>query len=350
MQRVAVRVRFETAPHGGVSSTRAEKGLVRSVCILAAISIVTVRGVFAAASTPQATAPVTVHASVDHDQITIGDRVRYTVEVSMLPGTEVLVPVLSGAVGDFTISDFGELPRRRENGRVILARWYTLTTFTTGDRAIPAPKVQYRPPGQELQQVDGNEVPIKVVSLLGREKNAADIHDIKPPEAVPFDWRPYGIAGGTVLAVGLLGATFFYLLNRPRRQRVVPPRPAHEVALAALNRLRAQRFIEEGRFEEYYVQLSGIVRRYLEDRFHVRAPEMTTEEFLAAAANDGRLIVAHRRLLAEFLSQADLVKFARHLPTLKDSESAYEAARRFVEDTRPSAPTQTTSEVQDAAA
>src|SRR5207253_620970 len=86
---------------------------------------------------------------------------------------------------------------------------------------------------------------------------------------------------------------------------------------------------EEGKFEEYYVQLSAIVRRYLEDGFHVRAPEMTTEEFLAAATSDGRLIATHRRLLGEFLSQADLVKFARHLPTLKDSEAAYDAARRW---------------------
>src|SRR5207302_880534 len=157
----------------------------------------------------------------------------------------------------------------------------------------------------------------------------------KPPEEVPFDWRPYGIAAAAVVAVGLLGAAFFYFMNRPRRQRALPPRPAHEVALAALNRLRTRRLIEEGQFEAYYVELSAIVRHYLEDGFHLRAPEMTTEEFLSAVARDGRLIAPHRRLLAEFLSQADLVKFARHLPTLKDSEAAYEAARRFVEDTRP---------------
>ncbi len=318
--------------------------------VLAAISILIARGAFAADPARQADVPVTVRASVDHNQVTIGDPIRYTVEVSMLPDTEVLVPVLSGNLGEFTISDFGEGPRRQDNGRVVSARWYTLTSFTAGDHVIPAPKVQYRPPGEASRDVEGNEVLVGVTSLLAREKDAADIRDIKPPEAVPFDWRPYGIAAGTVVAVGLLGAAFFYLFNRPRRQRVVPPRPAHEVALAGLNRLRTQRFIEDGRFEEYYVQLSGIVRRYLEDRFHVRAPEMTTEEFLMAAAQDGRLVVAHRRLLAEFLSQADLVKFARHLPTLKDSESAYDAARRFVEDTRPTAPAPTTSEVQDAAA
>ena len=304
----------------------------------------------AAQSTPTLTAPVTVHASVDRKEITIGDPIRYTVDVSAAADTEIIIPVLSGSVGVFTISDFGESPPGKDNGRAVASRWYTLTTFEAGDHLIPAPKVLYRLPGEDLQEAQGDEVLVGVTSVLAKDPKASDIRDIKPPEELPFDWRPYGIAAAVVVGVGLLGAAFFYLLNRPRRQRVLPPRPPHELALTALNRLRAQGLIEQGQFEQYYVQLSSIVRHYLEDRFHIRAPEMTTEEFLSTLATDGRLIPPHRRLLGEFLSQADLVKFARHLPSLKDSEAAYEAARRFVEDTRPSVPGTGGTEVQHAAA
>jgi hypothetical protein len=297
-----------------------------------------------------AAAPVRIRASVDHKEVTIGDPIRYTVEVSAAADTEVLIPVLSGNLGDFTISDFGELPARKENGRAVVARWYTLTIFATGDHLIPAPQVKYRTPGEELRDAEGEEVLVGVTSLLAQDKGGSDIRDIKPPEEVPFDWRPYGLGAAAVAGVGLLGAALFYFLNRPRRQRVVPPRPPHEIALTALNRLRARHLIQEGQFEEYYVQLSAIVRHYLENRFHLRAPEMTTEEFLTAVAADAQLIPPHRRLLAEFLSQADLVKFAKHLPTMKDSEAAYEAARRFVEDTQPRPTTQTAGEVQHAAA
>ena len=329
---------------------RCRKWQQRREPILAALWLLVVAPAFAAASAPTSDAPVTVHAGADRKQITIGDPFRYTVEVSAAPDTEVVIPVLSGALGEFTISDFGELPVRKDNGRVLTARWYTLTSFVTGDHLIPAPKVQYRTPGEGLRDAEGNEVLIGVTSLLAQEPQATDIRDIKPPEEVPFDWRPYGVAAAAVAAMGALGWGFFYLLNRPRRQYVVPPRPPHEVAWAALRQLRAQHFIDQGKFEEFFIQLSGIVRRYLEDRFHVRAPEMTTEEFLAAAASDGRLIAAHRRLLAEFLAEADLVKFARHFPTLKDSDAAFEAARRFVEETQPRPGAPTPSEVQHAAA
>ena len=293
---------------------------------------------------------VTVHAAVDRKEITIGDPIRYTVEVSAGTDTEVLIPVLSGAIGAFTISDFGEAPARKENGRTVVGRWYTLTTFDTGDHLIPAPTVQYRTPGEDLREAAGNEVLVGVASVLGREKTPpADVRDVKPPEQLPFDWRPYGIAAAVLAAVGLLGAALYLLLNRPKRQRVVPARPPHELALAALNRLRSRGLVEQGQFEVYYVELSAIIRHYLENRFHLRAPEMTTEEFLGTVARDTRLVPAHRRLLGEFLSQADLVKFARHLPTLRDAETAYDAARRFVDDTRP-APTAAGSEDRHATA
>jgi hypothetical protein len=62
---------------------------------------------------------------------------------------------------------------------------------------------------------------------------------------------------------------------------------------------------------------------------------MTTEEFLLTSARGGRLQSGHRALLGEFLSDSDLVKFARHMPTLADSERAFTAARRFVDETAP---------------
>ena len=81
----------------------------------------------------------------------------------------------------------------------------------------------------------------------------------------------------------------------------------------------------------------------------------TTEEFLSAAARDHQLSPVQQARLAEFLSQADLVKFARHRPGLEESEAAYRAARRFVEETRPpqdrqdhNGPAATATEVSDA--
>jgi hypothetical protein len=141
-----------------------------------------------------------------------------------------------------------------------------------------------------------------------------------------------------VIAAGLAAALMIggiIALMRRRRGRTVPVRSAHEIALEALERLRAEGLLERQRYEDYYVRLSGIVRHYVEGRFGLRAPEMTTDEFLAAAQRSRELAGENRLALQEFLSEADLVKFARHVPSRDRAERAGRAAGEFIDATRP---------------
>jgi hypothetical protein len=231
--------------------------------------------------------------------------------------------------------DFGDLPPTEADGKRTVSRWYELAGYTPGNHLVKSPPVLYRIAGEELKEAAADEALVEIESLLARPGAGSELRDIKGPEAVPIDWRPYYLAGGAALALLALALVLYRTLNRPRRQGAPPPPlPAHVVAYQELERLRGRNLIELGAFKDYYSGLSGIVRTYLEQRFTVRAPEMTTEEFLLATARQGVLERAHRALLGDFLSESDLVKFARHLPTIADSERAFVAARRFVDETR----------------
>ena len=288
---------------------------------------------FDLAAADQTEAP-SVSVSVDRTEVTIGDPIRYTISVTAAADIEVEIPLLGEQVGDFTVLDFGELPPRDENGQVVTGRWFRLTTFETGQHLLPGPTIRYRHHG-ERERIDGNDVSITVVSLLAEAGQNPELRDIKPPETLPFDWRPYGLVAVAGLVLAGLGGGLFFYLRRPAPAVAPPVPPASQVALEALDRLHARGLIEKQRFETYYVSLSAIVREYLENGLNLRAPEMTTEEFLSAAARDHQLSPVQQARLAEFLSQADLVKFARHRPGLEESQAAYRAARRFVEETRP---------------
>jgi hypothetical protein len=250
---------------------------------------------------------------------------------------EIVVAQPAERIGDMDIVDFGnDGPTPTRDGRVYFQRWWEVVAWQPGQHLLRSPTVQYRVAGGELVDVPGADVGVTIESLLERAKDATDIRDIKPPEAIPIDWRPYWWLGGGALALAAIGWVCYRLVARPRRARpATPPPPPHEVANAALDALWAQRLVEQGAFKEFYSALSDIVRRYLEERFRVRAPEMTTEEFLVASSRDGRLAAAHRRLLGDFLGESDLVKFARHVPSLADTTRAFDAARRFVEETAP---------------
>ena len=158
-----------------------------------------------------------------------------------------------------------------------------------------------------------------------------DIHDIKGLVPVPHGWWWLWL----LVALIVCAAVAFWLWKRRKKEAftpAVPPPTPYEIAMGALQRLREENLP----VEEFYTRLSGIVRQYLEGRFHLRAPERTTEEFLYEVSQNGALTPAHRELLGVFLQESDLVKFARHQPEPADQQRAFSAAARFVEETRTS--------------
>ena len=101
--------------------------------------------------------------------------------------------------------------------------------------------------------------------------------------------------------------------------------------LAELEKARALMSPETSR--PYGIEVSGIIRRYIERRFGLVAPRRSTEEFLVEASASAKLEPAHRQLLAEFLGTCDFLKFARARAELAELEAQHKAAVRFVTET-----------------
>lgn len=103
-----------------------------------------------------------------------------------------------------------------------------------------------------------------------------------------------------------------------------------ERAISELERLLRRDLPGKGQFKEFYIELTMVVRRYIERSHHIRAPEQTTEEFLAAAKNHPSFTPEVMAQLKQFLESADLVKFAGQKADLKMTEAATEKARRYM--------------------
>jgi hypothetical protein len=309
--------------------------LVAALLLLFAVAIAHADEPSPVPTVSPAPSPVEVHGRVEKGPLTIGQRFRYTVEVAAPSGVEILLAQPTERLGDFDIVDFGDQPTADRDGKTVVTRWFQLVGYETGNHLVQSPPVRYRLPGEDLTEAPADETLVEIASLLAREPNASDIRDIKPPVEPPIDWRPYYLIAGALAALVLIGAVLYRVLRRPGRVAAgPPPRPAHEIAHEELARLRARGLAEQGAFKEYYSALTAIVRSYLEQRFRLRAPEMTTEEFLLVTARGAAALQgSHRALLGDFLGESDLVKFARHHPTLADAERAFGAAARFVDET-----------------
>ena len=162
-----------------------------------------------------------------------------------------------------------------------------------------------------------------------------DIHDIRPPVPVGFDF-PWRIAALLALAAAVLLALrwWWYRRRTPKTiTSIVPELPPEMVALQALDRINDVRGRDA---KAFYFQLSAILRLYVSGRFRIGAPEMTTEEFIPCIDR-----LAIDRELARQLKQVcrgmDPVKFAGVGVTEKQMQNDLFFVRGFVRQTTPAA-------------
>lgn len=163
------------------------------------------------------------------------------------------------------------------------------------------------------------------------------MRDIKDPVGLPSVINKYLILLCLLLLI-VLGLSAGYFLKKDKAEKAVPKKPAHEIAYEQLEQLRAKDYIGQGRIKEYYTEVSDIIRHYLENRFRFRAPEMTTEEFLASARDAAELISEHKNLLKEFLLCCDLVKFAKYAPSVEEISAISDSAKHFIDQTKENDP------------
>ena len=161
-----------------------------------------------------------------------------------------------------------------------------------------------------------------------------DIKDVKPPIDMPMDW--WGILW-VVLAAAVIAAAgyFFFKYRKPATIAAAPvlPRSAWEIAHDQLEKLSHKHYPEQGMFKVFYIELSDIVRHYLENRFQIKAPEMTTEEFLNFVKTSPDLRADHKEILKDFLNGCDMVKFAKHVPSVNEAQANFELAKKLIEET-----------------
>ncbi len=295
--------------------------------------------------------PASVEAQVDRTEITIGDPIHYRLEIDYANGVEIKKPAWNEGLENFQILDFerGEPTKTGERWKVVDD--YTLSTFTPEDYVIPPIRVPVQLPSGATEVLETQPIEIKVKSILPEDESALELKDIKgtvPVFSGVLTGRVIGAAFAALAIAGLL-----YALWRRRRRGagpipMVPPRPEHEVALERIAALRASladldHSPDQGDCKEFGLELSAVLREYLEHRFSVPALEATTDEiremlptlFLPPPppARDPERRGCEARILT-LLEETDLLKFAKWTLPLERLLHLLDLAEAVIESTR----------------
>ena len=287
--------------------------------------------------------PVTATVKVWPVKPSLIDTIYLRLEVRAPDGVTIDAPFQEAGdqrLGRFRVVGFARATERTAAGQVQI-QTYTLEAPASGRQRIPPLRMEMLDGRATAgsaslgkQEILTEEVPLEVAPVPVEKSMAA-----LQPALGELDVEVGGVSWVTI--VGIVGAVLvlgsggilFFRMTRGRR-RVAAQRSAYEDAVAQLRTLEVRGAPDTERADAWFVDLSAIVRQYLEGRYEIRAPELTTEEFLLVAVARPELTAEHRGLLTSFLERCDRVKFAGYRPDADESISTLASARAFIEDTR----------------
>ena len=271
-----------------------------------------------------------IKASISRKRIFVGDRIRYRTEIVSKDDLEIGFPQFKySKLGDCEIKDSGKSVKRSIFGKSYYINWLEITSYYVGKRTVPPIEIKYREKGEGYwRKLKTGEFTFTVETVLPRGVRLTDIKDIKGV-LYPFSWL------GLLLwiLVASIGLWIIVRLILKLIFKKAPPKLPHETALEEMEAASKQ-FAAGGEVKDYYVRISDAVRRYIESVFSLKAPEMTTQEFLISLSGSSKLQAAHKDLLAIFMEACDLVKFAKHKPARNDIESVFNTAKKFIEESK----------------
>ena len=282
--------------------------------------------------------PLTVHIRVNKGKITIAETVLLEIESAMKPGYKLQMPKVDKVLENFGIIDWRNTGDRLDEQNNIISKYqYRLEPFLSGTYPIPALQFEF----EDANNIEGKKyelatepIDIEVTSLLGEERSKLAIADIEDVVEIPGKlsyWWIFGALTGLVIASA---GGWMYLRRKRINELVRIFKPAHEIAYDRLRELVGQDLIKQGRIKEFYERISDILRHYIEHRFNLRAPERTTEEFLAELRLTDYLSVPDKNSLGEFLEHCDMVKFAKYNPTADQIQRTFDLVKDFIEKTK----------------
>jgi len=283
-------------------------------------------------------------ATLDTNNIQIGDHIRLTISLQTDEKNAVIFPVLSDTMDQkfvfISVSELDTVTERRSRIRTY-SRTFTFTIFEPGEYHFPEiPFLVKTPTEQDYSEVFTNAVSITVGAP--EVDMEAGIRDIKANWRIPITFRetlPYLLI---LLVVVILIVTGIYLYRKWKNKEPLfdfapkPVIPAHVEALENLEKLRLKQLWQNSLVKEYYTELTDILRIYTEKGLHINAVEMTSDELIDAIAdsefeNKSELL----ELLRNTLPTADLVKFAKATPLADEHDRCFKDVKQFVELTMP---------------
>lgn len=280
----------------------------------------------------------TAKATTDATRISVGDQVRVFIEAHHHQKAEKLIwASIPDSFDHLEVVEKGKIDTSIQNDIVTYKQRLLVTGFDSGSFKIPSFVfiVTTKQGSTYSIQTDSFQLEVNTIPV----DTTKPFKPIKEIMEVKTTWRDYIwlIVGGVLFIALAVFVVLYFLKNKKAPVSFVPKAPKEtlqEETLRLLSELESKQLWQNDRIKEYYSELTDILRVYIEKRFGLPAPELTSDEILDEARKHPELHRHHKALL-DVLYTADLAKFAKAQPLPADHINGMQHVKEFVNNTQP---------------
>ena len=286
-----------------------------------AVAAGAVLSVIGAVTTDLSKDGISLTVTASPDRVDVARDFEVVVKAVAPAGRTLSMPDLRDRFRGFSVAeDFAEEPVTDADGS---------TTYVSSWRLVPRPceKVYKLAP---FVIGDFYTAPVYFDGPEEREPVTGGIEVDPKKDLPPLSWKLVRTCTVVLLALVAVIAGIWWtvkkIMQKVKEHRMSPI----ERAMLELDRLLKKGLPGRGRYKDFYVELTMVVRRYIQRRHAVRAPNLTTDEFLRAASENPAFTREALAELKHFLESADMVKFAGVEATPEMADAATDKAKDYL--------------------
>ena len=272
------------------------------------------------------------------DSVLIADQIEYGFQLDgVKSGTEIALPDFSEVSNDtlFLLRNWkiDTLKVQKKKGTVDIRGSVVLVPFEEGTYELPQIPVLRKADGvADTLIFDSQVLEVKTMPV---DTATFEIHDIKGQVRYPLtlaEILPY-VQWALLIVSALILVVYFILRSFRKKEEDLHKDPAYIVALRQLDRYHSDKFWAPEKQKSFYSGVTDTLKAYIEDRFGVDAPEMTTAELFAELKSDKDITPELFNEMKNLFETADFVKFAKHVAPDEENAKVVPLAVRFVTST-----------------
>ena len=222
---------------------------------------------------------------------------------------------------------------QKDNGEFFVSytQDFTIANFDTGSYSFP-PSIAFFNSNKLLSNS------LEFTIELDQIDEKAFIKNIKPIKEVSISWYEYLIHfikkyGCWILVILIFIPAGIYLYQKFYKKKInsisIPSIPLEVTLLESLKNIEEKKYWENGRFKNYYSELSNVLWQFLEYRYSIQTFEKTSGEILESL-KWSEIPNKYPSELSRFFEISDGVKFAKFNPLQKDNIHSLELIKELI--------------------